>query len=198
MQQRWDVQQPIDRGQNNGRQDRLRQVVEQAGQEQQAQGERDRGEHEGERRARTRPVVDGGLREAARDRIAVAERRREIGRAEPKQLLAGIERVSVLLRERAGGRHPLDIAEQQTSGGERDDAFHVAQPQRRPREAGQAGRNISRCRDTQRGEAQHGGSENRDRDDGERNRLAGQPAFAQQEQRDRDEADRQDDEIRLA
>ena len=88
-------------GQHHGGEHRLRQVLQQPGQEEQAQRERQRREDERERGARARLVVHRRLRQAAGDRIALPQRRREVRRAEAEQLLARIERVAVLCREGA-------------------------------------------------------------------------------------------------
>ena len=125
--QRRKIQKPGDRGQHHRSQDRLWQVFQQPREEEQAQRQRDRGEDQRERRARACLVVHRRLRQAARHGISVAQRRREICRADAEKLLPRVEIISMLGREGAGGGNAFDIGEQQASGGERNNAFDVAQ-----------------------------------------------------------------------
>ncbi len=117
----------------------------QAGQKQQAKRKRDRGKNQRQRRACAGLVIHRRLREAAGDRIAVSHRRCEIGRTDAQKFLPGIQRVSMLCSEGAGGGHALDIGQQQATRGQRNDPLDIAQPQRRACQGGQACRNFS-CR----------------------------------------------------
>ena len=108
----------------------------------------------------------------------MAERCCEVGGAEPKQLLARIERIAVLRRKAARRRNALDIGEQQTACGKRDDPLHVAQPQRRAGEARQAARNVARDRNAVRRQAENRCHHDGQCDDGERHRPPGQQPLA--------------------
>ena len=113
----------------------------------------------------------------------------EIGRADAEQLLSGIERVAVLGREGTGGGHALDIGEQQAAGRQRNDPFDIAQPQTRTSQGRQAGGNIARRRHALRRQPQQRCRGDRQCDDAERDRLAGQQALAEYDQQDRDTSD---------
>ena len=170
----------------------------QPGQEEQAQRERDRGKDQRERRARARLVVHRRLRQPAGDGIAVSQRRREIGRADAEKLLPGVQSISVLRSEGAGGRYAFDIGQQQAAGGQRNNSLDIAQPQRRACQGGQARRNFSCRRHPERRKPKQRCSNDRQRDNAERDRLSGQQAFAEHEQPDRDDADGENEEVRLA
>ena len=95
----------------------------------------------------------------------------------------------MLCGEGAGGRDAFDIGEQQASGGQRNNAFDIAQPQRRAFQGGQASRNVPGDWHPKRGKPKHGGGDDRQCNDAERDGLAWQQAFAEHQQHDRDDAD---------
>ena len=111
----------------------------------------------------------------------MAQRRREICRADTEELLSRIESISVLGREGAGGRDAFDIGEQQASGGERNNSLDITQPQRRTFQGGQAGRDLSRDRHPERGKAEQGRRDDRQCNDAERDRFSRQHPFAEHE-----------------
>ena len=90
----------------------------------------------------------------------------------------------------AGSGNALDISEQQASGCQRHNPFYILQPQRRAVQGGQAGRDLPRRWHPEGGKAQHGGNDDRERDDTEGNRPSRKLAFSQRQQHDRDDADR--------
>ena len=107
-----------------------------AGEKEQAECQRDRGEYQGKRRARARLVVDCRLREAARHRIALSQPRREIGRADAEEFLPCIHRVAVLGGKGARGGDTFNIGEQQASSRQWHDALDIAQTKRRAIQGG--------------------------------------------------------------
>ena len=182
-----DVDQALDGDEHDRREHHVRQVAQQPRQEEQAQRDRERGEHQRERRLRAGLVVHGRLRQAAGDRIALAERGGQVRRAEPEQLLARIDLVAVLLRQRAGGGDALDVREQEARERERDDAVHVAQPQRRRAEVGQASRQLADDREAEAAERRDRHRDDGKHHDGERDRPARQQLLAREEQGERGE-----------
>ena len=141
-QQRRKIDQSVHRGQHDRGQHRLRQVFQQAREEQQAQRERDRGKDKRERRMRPGLVVDGRLRQPAGHGIAMSQGGGEIGRADAEKFLSWVEDVSMFRGEGAGRRDAFDIGEQQAAGRERNDSFDIAQPQRGTLPARQTCRNV--------------------------------------------------------
>ena len=119
----------------------------------------------------------------------MSQRRREICRTDAEKLLPRVDMISVLCREGAAGRDAFDIGEQQAAGGQRHNAFDIAQPQRRAFQGGQAGRNIPGDRHAERGKPKHGGGDDRQGNNAERNGLSWQQALAEHQQHDRDDAD---------
>ena len=174
------VDQALDGDEHDRREHHVGQVAQQTRQEDQAHRDRERGEHERERRLRAGLVVHGRLRQAACDRVALAERRGQVRRAEPEQLLARIDRVAVLLRQRAGGGDAFDVREQQARERERDDAVHVAQPQRRRAEVGQAFRQLADDREAETAERRDRQRDDGQHHDGERDRPARQELLARE------------------
>ena len=138
-----DVDQPLDRDEHDGREHDVGRLRSRPVRNSRHSADGDRREDERQRRARAGLVVDGRLRQSAGDRVALAERRGEVGRAEREQFLARVDLVAVLLRERARRRHALDVGEQEARERERDHAVHVAQPQRRQAQIGQPGRQLA-------------------------------------------------------
>ena len=91
-----DVDQPLDGHQHDGREHHVGQVAQHARQEHQAQTDRDRGEHQRERRLGAGLVVHRRLRQAASHRVGLEERRGQIRRAQAEQFLARIDFVAIL------------------------------------------------------------------------------------------------------
>ena len=116
----------------------LGRLAQQPGQEHQAQADRHRGEHQRQRRLGAGLVVHRGLRQAARHRVGLEERRGQVRRAQAEQFLARIDLVAVRLRQRARRGNALHVGEQQARERQRNHPVHVAQPQSRQVEVGQA------------------------------------------------------------
>ena len=122
----------------------------------------------------------------------------EIGGTDAEKLLPSIQRIPVLCREGAGGRHAFDVGQQQTSGCQRNDSLDVAHSESGPRQCGQSGRNLSRRRHPECRKPQYGGGNDRQRDDPERDRLPGKHPVAKDDQPECDDADDENDVVRLA
>src|SRR5262249_10242249 len=61
--------------------------------------------------------------------IAMAQGRREVGRANSEEFLPRIEAIAMLRRKRAGRGNTFDVGEQQTPGSQRNDPLDIAQAQ---------------------------------------------------------------------
>ena len=85
--QRGDIDELVNRGQNDRGQHRLGKIGQEFREKQQANGQRGRADNQRQRRFRAGLVVDRRLRKPARNGIAVAERHREIGGAQPQKFL---------------------------------------------------------------------------------------------------------------
>src|SRR5262249_62304694 len=97
--------------------------------EQQTKRQRTGGKNQRERSASARLVVDCGLRQATRHGIAMAQCRREVGRANSEEFLPWIEAIAMLRRERARRGNTFDVGKQQTPRSQRNDPLDVAQAQ---------------------------------------------------------------------
>ena len=111
MEERGNIEQAVHCGQDHRSQYGLRQVFQQPGEEEQTQRERHRGEHKRERAEGARPVVHIRLRQPTCDGIAVPQRGREICCSDAEKLLPGVQGISVLCGEGAGGGDAFDIGE---------------------------------------------------------------------------------------
>ena len=127
----------------------------------------------------------------------MSHRRSEIGRADAEKLLPGIERVSVLCSEGAGGGYAFDIGQQQAAGSQGNDSLDVAHPERRACKRGQARRNFSGRRHAKRRQPQQRCSGDRQRDNSKRDRLSRQQAFAKHDEHDRDNPDDENEVLHL-
>src|SRR5262249_55970762 len=78
-QQCWKIQQSVDGRHDDRSKNGLGEILEQPGQEQEAQRKRNRGKYECQRGTCASSVIYCRLREAAGDRIAVPHRGREVG-----------------------------------------------------------------------------------------------------------------------
>ena len=56
------------------------------------------------------------------------QRGREICRTDAEKLLPGIDMITVLCREGAASRNAFDVREEQTTRGQRHNAFDIPQP----------------------------------------------------------------------
>ena len=129
--QRGDIDQLVDRGEDDRRQHRLGKIGQQAREKQQAERKRDRADDQRQRRFGAGLVVDSGLRQAAGDGIAVAERDREVGRAQSQKLLPDIEAVAMLGGKASRRGDAFDIGKQQDAGCERKQLVELQQPEGR-------------------------------------------------------------------
>ena len=111
----------------------------------------------------------------------MAQRRREICRADTEELLSRIEMISVLCREGAARRDAFDVGEQQTTGGKRYNSLYITKPKRGTFQAGQAGRNASHNGYTERGEAKQGSRNDRQCNNAKRDRFSRQHPFAERQ-----------------
>ena len=151
-----------------------------------------------QRRARAGAIVDGRLRQAAGDRIALGDASGEVRGAECEQFLARVDLVAVLARERACRGHALDVREQEAGERERDHAVDVARAQRGKVKLGQAGGNRAdglEARLRQRRDAQH---DDRGDDHEQRDRARGRVLLAEQQHGDGHESERQHHEVGVA
>jgi hypothetical protein len=135
-----DVDEALDGDQHDRREHDVRQIGEQTGQQHQAQHDRQRGEDERQRCPCAAAVVDGRLRQTARDRIALRNARGEVGCAEREQLLARVDFMAVFLGERPRRGHALDVGQHETGERQREHAVDIARAQRGQVEVGQARR----------------------------------------------------------
>ena len=108
------LQQTGDRHDNDGGQDRLRQVAEQAGEEERDDENDPRGDQARERGARAAAFIDQRLRHAAADRKTLADARRQIRPGESEKLLVAIEAIAMFLGKHPPDRCRLDRAEEKT------------------------------------------------------------------------------------
>ena len=115
--ERCDVDQFDDRRDDDGRERRLGQLLEQAGQEQQRH-DRERGDDEaGHLALGAGAAVDGRLREAAVDDHAARQARSEIRGAESEQLAVGVDLVVVLGGVRLGCAQAFRKSDQHDADG---------------------------------------------------------------------------------
>ena len=77
-----------------------------------AKRKRTRANHQCQWRARSRRVINGGLRQPAGDGIAMAKRNRKIGRPQPEKFLPDIQAVSMLRSKTPGSRNTFYIGQQ--------------------------------------------------------------------------------------
>ena len=192
------VDQPLHRDEHDRGQHRLRQVLEEAGQEEQADAERDGRDDQRQPRPGAGLLVHRRLREPAGHRVAVPERGQEVGAAEGEQLPAHVHVVAVLARERPRRRHALDVAEQQARRRERHDAVDVARPDARQADGRQAGRYRAHGGHPVLGEVEDGARDDRERHHGERHRPARQQPVSQEQQRERAGRHGEDDGVGVA
>src|SRR5262249_56918054 len=92
-----------------------------------------RGRRGGGAGGRPRLVVDRGLRQAPRHGIAMAQCRRQVGRANSEEFLPWIDAIAMLRRERACRGNAFNVSTQQTSNTQRDDPHDRAKAQHRER-----------------------------------------------------------------
>ena len=105
----------------------------------------------------------------------------------------------MLGRESAGRGNALDIGEQQASGRERNDSFDVAQPQRRACQGRQPGRNLAGDRHAHAREVRtRVASDDRSATTASATGRPGSKRSPDQEQHDRDSADRKHHKSELA
>ena len=103
----------------------------------------------------------------------------------------------MLRREGAGGGYALDIGQQQAAGGQRNDPLDITQPEGWACQGGQARRYFPRHRHPKRREPQRGGGNDRQRDNPKRDRFSRQQAFAEYDERDRDDPDDENEVLHL-
>ena len=190
-----DVDQALDGNQHDRREHDVGQVGQQAGQVHQAQADRDRSEHQRERRFRAGLVVHRGLRQAAGDRVGLEESRGQIRRAQAQQFLARIDFVAVLLRQRARRGNAFHVREQQARECQRNHAVHVAHAQPRQAELGQALRHCADDLEAEIDQRRHRQHDDRNHHDEQRDRPARQEFFAEQQHGDRGETEGEHGEI---
>ena len=130
--ERGQINQPEYRSHDDCCKNCFRQICEQSSEEQQADGERKGGKYQCQWRASASLIIDGRLRQSARDRISVAKCDREVGRADAQEFLTRVETIAVLGRECSCRGNAFDIGQQKASGGERKNAIDVAPAQLRP------------------------------------------------------------------
>ena len=141
---------PIDRGDDDRGERRLRQPVEERRQEEHRRDEQERDEQPGEPRADARAGADRAAREARVDRESLQEAGADVGGAERDELLVGVDLVAALRGERAGGADRLrqrDERESERSARERADLAEADAGNRRRRQALRARRRSRRRRE---------------------------------------------------
>ena len=140
MPQLGNVDQSLDRHEHDGGEHDVGQVGQQSRQVHEAERDRDRREHQRERRLRAGLVVYRGLRQPARHRVGLEQRRSQIRGTEAEQLLARVDFVAVRLRERPCRRHAFHVRQQQARKGQRNHAIDIAHSQSWQVEVGQSRR----------------------------------------------------------
>ena len=155
----------------------------------------DRGEDQRERRPGAGLVVHRGLRQAAGHRVGLEERRRQVRRAQAEQLLARVDLVAVRLRQRAGRGDALHVRQQHAGERQRDHPVHVAQPQPRHVEVGQALRQRADDLEPEVSQRRHRQHDDGDHHHEQRDRAARQEFLPQQQHRQRGETEGQHGEV---
>ena len=100
--QHFDIDHLVDGGEDDGRQHGLWQVAQESGEEEQADGKRNRADDQRQRRFGACLIVDGGLRQSACNRIAMAKRHREIGGSLVQEAPVGHQGSSRACRQSCG------------------------------------------------------------------------------------------------
>ena len=129
----------------------------------------------------------------------MAERRREIGRAQPQKLLPHIEGIAVLGRKASRGGDAFDVGEQQDAGGQRKQFVGLQQTEaRHSQNAGNPFGISPVTGNPSAGRPSTVADNDRQDHDRQSDRPARQPAFAEQQQQDRDKPDRQHEPVDAA
>ncbi|MFZ0088675.1 MAG: hypothetical protein WAL63_04155 [Solirubrobacteraceae bacterium] len=114
-------------------QHRLGQVGEQGCEQQHRHEDEQPGDERRHLRAGARPVVDRGLRQAAAPGQAAEQPGPKVGDPERDHLLAGVDLIAILGRERLGGPQRLAEDDQQQPRGRCHQGRDVARPHARNR-----------------------------------------------------------------
>ena len=124
-----DVDQADDRGQDDRRQHRFGQEVEQRGEPQQGRGDHGGGDQAGHGRARPGLGVDRGAGKAAGDGVGAEHGAAEVGRAEADEFAVGVDLVATAPGEGLGHGDRLHKADEGDGDGDGQELSHgVAVP----------------------------------------------------------------------
>ena len=104
------VDQLVNGNKDDASQHCLGKIGQQPRKEKQAEREGKRANHQCQGRARSRRVIDGGLRQPAGHGIAMAKRNCEVGSPQPKEFLPDVKAVSMLRCKAPGRRNTFYIS----------------------------------------------------------------------------------------